>query len=432
MKVLVIGNGGREHALAWKIAQSPLVSKVFVAPGNAGTALESGLENINIKATDVSGLLNFAQQEQIDLTIVGPEAPLVIGVVDSFQKAGLKIFGPTKSASQLEGSKAFTKDFLARHNIPTAEYQNFTELEPALAYIREKGAPIVIKADGLAAGKGVIVAMTLEEAEAAVNDMLAGNAFGDAGHRVVIEEFLEGEEASFIVMVDGKNVEPMATSQDHKRVGDGDTGLNTGGMGAYSPAPVVTDEVFAKIMEQVIYPTVNGMAQEGNVYVGFLYAGLMIDKEGNPKVIEFNCRFGDPETQPIMMRLQSDLVKLCLAAVDGNLDTVKSKWDPRPALGVVMAAGGYPGEYNTQDEIIGLPTESSSDCKVFHAGTSFEKGQVFTKGGRVLCVTALGNTVLEAQQRAYQQVNNIRWHGCFYRHDIGYRAIEREKHSYKQ
>ncbi|MCT6867338.1 MAG: phosphoribosylamine--glycine ligase [Gilliamella apicola] len=432
MKVLVIGNGGREHALAWKIAQSPLVSKVFVAPGNAGTALESGLENINIKATDVSGLLNFAQQEQIDLTIVGPEAPLVIGVVDSFQKAGLKIFGPTKSASQLEGSKAFTKDFLARHNIPTAQYQNFTELEPALAYIREKGAPIVIKADGLAAGKGVIVAMTLEEAEAAVNDMLAGNAFGDAGHRVVIEEFLEGEEASFIVMVDGKNVEPMATSQDHKRVGDGDTGLNTGGMGAYSPAPVVTDEVFAKIMEQVIYPTVNGMAQEGNVYVGFLYAGLMIDKEGNPKVIEFNCRFGDPETQPIMMRLQSDLVKLCLAAVDGNLDTVKSKWDPRPALGVVMAAGGYPGDYNTQDEIIGLPTESSSDCKVFHAGTSFEKGQVFTKGGRVLCVTALGNTVLEAQQRAYQQVNNIRWHGCFYRHDIGYRAIEREKHSYKQ
>ena len=432
MKVLVIGNGGREHALAWKIAQSPLVSKVFVAPGNAGTALESGLENINIKATDVSGLLNFAQQEQIDLTIVGPEAPLVIGVVDSFQKAGLKIFGPTKSASQLEGSKAFTKDFLARHNIPTAEYQNFTELEPALAYIREKGAPIVIKADGLAAGKGVIVAMTLEEAEAAVNDMLAGNAFGDAGHRVVIEEFLEGEEASFIVMVDGKNVEPMATSQDHKRVGDGDTGLNTGGMGAYSPAPVVTDEVFAKIMDQVIYPTVNGMAQEGNVYVGFLYAGLMIDKEGNPKVIEFNCRFGDPETQPIMMRLQSDLVKLCLAAVDGNLDTVKSKWDPRPALGVVMAAGGYPGDYNMQDEIIGLPTESSSDCKVFHAGTSFEKGQVFTKGGRVLCVTALGNTVLEAQQRAYQQVNNIRWHGCFYRHDIGYRAIEREKHSYKQ
>ena len=432
MKVLVIGNGGREHALAWKIAQSPLVSKVFVAPGNAGTALESGLENINIKATDVSGLLNFAQQEQIDLTIVGPEAPLVIGVVDSFQKAGLKIFGPTKSASQLEGSKAFTKDFLARHNIPTAEYQNFTELEAALAYIREKGAPIVIKADGLAAGKGVIVAMTLEEAEAAVNDMLAGNAFGDAGHRVVIEEFLEGEEASFIVMVDGKNVEPMATSQDHKRVGDGDTGLNTGGMGAYSPAPVVTDEVFAKIMDQVIYPTINGMAQEGNVYVGFLYAGLMIDKEGNPKVIEFNCRFGDPETQPIMMRLQSDLVKLCLAAVDGNLDTVKSKWDPRPALGVVMAAGGYPGDYNTQDEIIGLPTESSSDCKVFHAGTSFEKGQVFTKGGRVLCVTALGNTVLEAQQRAYQQVNNIRWHGCFYRHDIGYRAIEREKHSHKQ
>ncbi|OCF95456.1 phosphoribosylamine--glycine ligase [Gilliamella sp. wkB308] len=427
MKVLVIGNGGREHALAWKAAQSPLVTKVFVAPGNAGTALEPNLENINIKANDISGLLNFAQQQQIDLTIVGPEVPLVLGVVDSFKKAGLNIFGPTKSAAQLEGSKAFTKDFLARHQIPTAEYQTFTEIDPAIAYIRDKGAPIVIKADGLAAGKGVIVAMTLEEAENAVRDMLAGNAFGDAGHRVVIEEFLTGEEASFIVMVDGKHVEPMATSQDHKRVGDGDTGLNTGGMGAYSPAPVVTDDVFTKVMEQIIYPTVNGMAQEGNVYVGFLYAGLMIDKQGNPKVIEFNCRFGDPETQPIMMRMQSDLIELCLAAINGQLSTVKSNWDRRPALGVVMAAGGYPGEYNTQDTIMGLPTESTSNCKVFHAGTSFEKGHVLTNGGRVLCVTALGDSVMDAQQRAYQQVDKIHWHGCFYRHDIGYRAIEREK-----
>ena len=429
MKVLVIGNGGREHALAWKAAQSPLVTKVFVAPGNAGTALETNLENINIKATDIAGLLNFAQEQQIDLTIVGPEAPLVIGIVDSFQKAGLKIFGPSKAAAQLEGSKAFTKDFLARHNIPTAEYQNFTEIEPAIAYIRQKGAPIVIKADGLAAGKGVIVAMTLKEAEDAVHDMLAGNAFGDAGHRVVIEEFLDGEEASFIVMVDGKHIEPMATSQDHKRVGDGDTGLNTGGMGAYSPAPVVTDDVFTKVMEQIIYPTVNGMAQEGNVYVGFLYAGLMIDKQGNPKVIEFNCRFGDPETQPIMMRMQSDLVELCLAAVEGKLNTVKSQWDPRPALGVVLAAGGYPGDYNTKDVILGLPAEIDQDCKVFHAGTSLENGQVYTNGGRVLCVTALGNTVSEAQQYAYEQLKNIYWHGCYYRHDIGYRAIEREKNS---
>ena len=429
MKVLVIGNGGREHALAWKAAQSPLVTKVFVAPGNAGTALETNLENINIKATDIAGLLNFAQEQQIDLTIVGPEAPLVIGIVDSFQKAGLKIFGPSKAAAQLEGSKAFTKDFLARHNIPTAEYQNFTEIEPAIAYIRQKGAPIVIKADGLAAGKGVIVAMTLKEAEDAVHDMLAGNAFGDAGHRVVIEEFLDGEEASFIVMVDGEHVEPMATSQDHKRVGDGDTGLNTGGMGAYSPAPVVTDDVFTKVMEQVIYPTVNGMAQEGNVYVGFLYAGLMIDKQGNPKVIEFNCRFGDPETQPIMMRMQSDLVELCLAAVEGKLNTVKSKWDPRPALGVVLAAGGYPGDYNTKDVILGLSSETNQNCKIFHAGTSLENGQVYTNGGRVLCVTALGNTVSDAQQYAYEQLKNIYWHGCYYRHDIGYRAIEREKNS---
>lgn len=320
MKVLIIGNGGREHALAWKVVQSPLVNKVFVAPGNAGTALEPNLENVDIKATDIEGLLAFAKKEKIGLTIVGPETPLVLGVVDKFRAAGLNIFGPTQAAAQLEGSKAFTKDFLARHHIPTAEYQNFTEIAPALAYLKQKGAPIVIKADGLAAGKGVIVAMTLQEAEEAVHDMLAGNAFGEAGHRVVIEEFLDGEEASFIVMVDGKNVEPMATSQDHKRVGDKDTGLNTGGMGAYSPAPVVTDVVFKRVMDQVIYPTVNGMAAEGNTYTGFLYAGLMIDKQGHPKVIEFNCRFGDPETQPIMMRLQSDLVKLCLAATEGKLN----------------------------------------------------------------------------------------------------------------
>ncbi|ELY4665282.1 phosphoribosylamine--glycine ligase [Cronobacter muytjensii] len=430
MKVLVIGNGGREHALAWKAVQSPLVETVYVAPGNAGTALEPALQNVAINPTDIPALLSFAQRENIDLTIVGPEAPLVIGVVDAFRAAGLKIFGPTKGAAQLEGSKAFTKDFLARHRIPTAEYQNFTETEPALAYIREKGAPIVIKADGLAAGKGVIVAMTLDEAEAAVHDMLAGNAFGDAGHRIVVEEFLDGEEASFIVMVDGKHVEPMATSQDHKRVGDGDTGLNTGGMGAYSPAPVVTDEVFQRTMERIIWPTVRGMAAEGNTYTGFLYAGLMIDKQGNPKVIEFNCRFGDPETQPIMMRLQSDLVALCLAACDGKLDTVKSQWDSRPSLGVVMAAGGYPGDYRTGDVIHGLPIEeiASGDGKVFHAGTTLRDDErVVTSGGRVLCVTALGDTVADAQARAYRLAEDIHWDDCFCRKDIGYRAIAREQ-----
>ncbi len=426
MKILIIGSGGREHALGWKVAQSPLVSQIFVAPGNAGTALETKLQNIDIAVTDIKGLVTFAKQQAIDLTIVGPEAPLVIGVVDAFRQEGLAIFGPTQAAAQLEGSKAFTKDFLARHKIPTAEYQNFTEIEPAIAYLREKGAPIVIKADGLAAGKGVIVAMTLKEAEDAVRDMLAGNIFGEAGHRVVIEEFLDGEEASFIVMVDGKNVEPMATSQDHKRVGDHDTGLNTGGMGAYSPAPVVTSAIFNRVMEQIIYPTVKGMASEGNTYTGFLYAGLMIDQQGNPKVIEFNCRFGDPETQPIMMRLQSDLVELCLAAVNGKLDSIQSKWDPRPALGVVMAANGYPGKYTTHDEIHGLPLNSTPDSKVFHAGTVLENGKVYTHGGRVLCVTALGNSVLQAQQCAYALLKPIHWHGCFYRHDIGYRAIERE------
>ena len=428
MKVLVIGNGGREHALAWKAVQSPLVETVFVAPGNAGTALEPALQNVNIDVTDIPALLNFAQSENIDLTIVGPEAPLVIGVVDAFREAGLTIFGPTKGAAQLEGSKAFSKNFLARHGIPTAEYQNFTEVEPALAYLREKGAPIVIKADGLAAGKGVIVAMTLEEAEAAVQDMLAGNAFGDAGHRIVIEEFLDGEEASFIVMVDGENVLPMATSQDHKRVGDGDSGLNTGGMGAYSPAPVVTDEVHQRTMDRIIWPTVRGMAAEGNTYTGFLYAGLMIDKQGNPKVIEFNCRFGDPETQPIMLRMQSDLVALCLAACEGKLDEQSSRWDQRASLGVVMAAGGYPGSYRTGDEIHGLPLEEVADGKVFLAGTTLSDDErVLTSGGRVLCVTALGNTVAEAQQRAYAIMKDIHWEGSFSRSDIGYRAIARER-----
>lgn len=426
MKILVIGNGGREHALAWKAAQSPLAETVFVAPGNAGTALEPALQNVAISATDVPALLAFAQKENIDLTIVGPEAPLVIGVVDAFRAAGLKIFGPTQAAAQLEGSKAFTKDFLARQQIPTAEYQNFTEVEPALAYLREKGAPIVIKADGLAAGKGVIVAMELAEAEAAVQDMLAGNAFGDAGHRIVIEEFLDGEEASFIVMVDGDNVLPMATSQDHKRVGDGDTGPNTGGMGAYSPAPVVTDEIHQRVMDQIIWPTVNGMKAEGNTYTGFLYAGLMIDTAGQPKVIEFNCRFGDPETQPIMLRLQSDLVELCLAAVDGKLDQQTSQWDPRPSLGVVLAAGGYPADYNTGDQIHGLPLEEVPDGKVFHAGTTMKDDVVVTNGGRVLCVTALGEDVAAAQKNAYALAEHISWRGSFCRKDIGYRAINRK------
>ncbi|WKX26317.1 phosphoribosylamine--glycine ligase [Tatumella ptyseos] len=426
MNILIIGNGGREHALAWKAAQSPLATKVFVAPGNAGTALEPTLENVAIEVTDIPGLLAFAQRENIGLTIVGPEAPLVRGVVDAFQREGLTIFGPTQAAAQLEGSKSFTKDFLERHQIPTADYQNFTEIEPALAYLREKCAPIVIKADGLAAGKGVIVAMTLEEAEAAVKDMLAGNAFGDAGHRIVIEEFLEGEEASFIVMVDGEHVLPMATSQDHKRVGDGDTGPNTGGMGAYSPAPVVTDDIHQRVMEQVIWPTVKGMAQEGNRYTGFLYAGLMIDAAGQPKVIEFNCRFGDPETQPIMMRLQSDLVELCLAGSTGRLDHVDSLWDERAALGVVIAAGGYPDTYRKGDVIKGLPQSDNTDAKVFHAGTVLAGEDVTTAGGRVLCATALGDTIAQAQQQAYQLTRQISWEGSFYRHDIGHRAINRK------
>lgn len=427
MQVLIIGSGGREHALAWKVAQNPQVDTIYVAPGNAGTALEHKVQNVNIGITDIPALVAFAQDKAIELTIVGPEAPLVIGVVDAFRAAGLPIFGPTQSAAQLEGSKAFTKDFLARHNIPTAAYANFTEIEPALAYVRKKGAPIVVKADGLAAGKGVIVAMTLQEAEDAIQDMLAGNAFGSAGSRVVVEEFLDGEEASFIVMVDGENVLPMATSQDHKRVGDADTGPNTGGMGAYSPAPVVTQDVHDRVMREVIYPTVRGMAAEGNTYTGFLYAGLMIDSTGAPKVIEYNCRFGDPETQPIMMRLQSDLVELCQAAIAGKLDQVESKWDPRASIGVVLAAGGYPGDYTKGEVISGLPTQESAGQKVFHAGTETQGDQVVTNGGRVLCATALGNTVLEAQQRAYQLADQIHWNGMFCRRDIGYRAIAREQ-----
>ena len=427
MKVLVIGNGGREHALAWKAAQSPLAEKIYVAPGNPGTAREAKVENVAISATDVPALVAFAQKEQIGLTIVGPEAPLVIGVVDAFRAAGLTIFGPTQAAAQLEGSKAFTKDFLARQQIPTAEYQNFTDVEPALAYLREKGAPIVVKADGLAAGKGVIVAMTLQEAEDAVRDMLSGNAFGDAGSRVVIEEFLDGEEASFIVMVDGKNVLPMATSQDHKRVGDGDTGPNTGGMGAYSPAPVVTPEIHQRVMERIIMPTVRGMAAEGNVYTGFLYAGLMIDAAGNPKVIEFNCRFGDPETQPIMLRMQSDLVELCLAGCAGELDQKEARYDSRAAVGVVLAAANYPGEPQKGDVISGLDAGNNIDVKLFQAGTTEQNGQVVTNGGRVLCATALGHTVLEAQQQAYQLAKQVSWNGMFYRSDIGYRAIAREQ-----
>jgi phosphoribosylamine--glycine ligase len=425
MKILVIGGGGREHALAWKAAQSKDVDIVYVAPGNAGTAHEPKLENVAIDAEDISTLSTFAKAKQIDLTIVGPEAPLVLGVVDAFQAAGLRCFGPTQGAAQLEGSKAFTKDFLARHHIPTAAYGNFTDMDEAIAYIQQQGAPIVVKADGLAAGKGVILAQTEAEAIAAVRDMLAGNVFGEAGHRVVIEEFLRGEEASFIVMVDGKHILPMATSQDHKARDDGDSGPNTGGMGAYSPAPVVTPEIHDRVMREVIEPTVRGMAAESYPYTGFLYAGLMIAADGTPKVLEYNCRFGDPETQPIMMRLKSDLVSLCNTALDGTLDTISTEWDPRPSLGVVLAAGGYPGSYNKGDIITGLPVETP-DSKVFHAGTTEKDGHIVTNGGRVLCAVALGDTVAEAQKQAYQLVDQIHWKGMYCRRDIGYRAIARE------
>jgi len=426
MKVLIIGGGGREHALAWKVAQSPKVTKVLVAPGNAGTALEAKCENVSIPAEDVEGLLAFAQAREINLTVVGPETPLALGVVDRFRAAGLRCFGPTKAAAQLEGSKAFAKDFLARHKIPTATYGNFTDVGLAEAFIEKMGAPIVVKADGLAAGKGVIIAQTPAEAVAAVRDMLGGNAFGEAGRRVVVEEFLEGEEASFIVMVDGVHILPLATSQDHKRVGDGDTGPNTGGMGAYSPAPVVTSAIHARVLREVIEPTVRGMAAEGHPYTGFLYAGLMIAPDGGVKVLEYNCRFGDPETQPVMLRLQSDLVELIEAALAGELDRVEARWDKRAALGVVMAAGGYPGTYSKGDVISHLPPEAP-DCKVFYAGTTLKDGRVVTSGGRVLCVTALGDTVGAAQKRAYNVVKQIRWNGAQYRSDIGYRAIAREK-----
>lgn len=428
MQVLVIGSGGREHALAWKLAQSPQVTKVFVAPGNAGTALERNIENLAINVNDFAALSHFAKQNLIDLTVIGPEAPLVDGIVDHFSAQGLRCFGPSAKAAQLEGSKSFTKDFLARHNIPTGAYQTFTDQAAALNYVRQQGAPIVIKADGLAAGKGVIVAMTLAEAEAAIEDMLAGNAFGDAGHKVVIEEFLDGEEASFIVVTDGKHIIPMATSQDHKRVGEGDTGPNTGGMGAYSPAPVVTDAVHQRIMREVIEPTVIGMAAEGNSYSGFLYAGLMIAKDGSPRVIEYNCRFGDPETQPIMLRMQSDLNALCIATVDKQLAEQTVSWSDDVALGVVLAAAGYPGNYPKGDVIEGITAVDDDNCKVFHAGTATtETESIVTNGGRVLCVTALGKNIAEAQQRAYQNAAKISWPGVQLRSDIGYRAIAREQ-----
>jgi phosphoribosylamine--glycine ligase len=427
MKILVVGSGGREHALAWKAAQSPLVRKTFVAPGNAGTALEKNIENVDIGAEDIPALLDFARSEQIDLTIVGPEAALVKGIVDEFTANGLKIFGPRKAAAQLEGSKAFTKDFLARHNIPTAFYGNFTEIKPAVAYIEEHGAPIVIKADGLAAGKGVILAQTNDEAIAAVKDMLAGNKFGDAGARVVIEEFLYGEEASFICMVDGDHILPMASSQDHKARDDGDRGPNTGGMGAYSPAPVVTPEMHDRIMQMVVEPTVKGMRDEGNTFTGFLYAGVMINEQGIPKVLEYNVRFGDPETQPIMMRLKSDLVQHCLDAIDGRLDQAETVWDERTSVGVVLAAGGYPDSYHKGDIITGLENTESETTKVFHAGTAVKDGNIVTNGGRVLCAVALGNSVTQAQVRAYEVVKKIHWDNIYYRTDIGHRAIAREK-----
>jgi phosphoribosylamine---glycine ligase len=427
MKVLVIGSGGREHALAWKLAQSPRISEVLVAPGNAGTAREDKCRNVAIDAGDIAGLLALVEREGIAVTVVGPEGPLVTGVVDRFRSAGHRIFGPTAAAAQLEGSKAYAKDFLARHGIPTAHYAVHDDIDAALEYVRAKGAPIVVKADGLAAGKGVIVAMTLAEAEAAITDMLAGNAFGAAGSRVVIEEFLDGEEASFISIVDGRTALPMATSQDHKRVGDGDTGPNTGGMGAYSPAPVVTPEIHMRVMHEVVNPTVQGMLADGVPFTGFLYAGLMIDKAGAPKVIEFNVRFGDPETQPVMMRLQSDLLDLVEAAIDARLHRVEAQWDPRPSLGVVMAAENYPGTPRLGDVINTWDAPDVDDTKVFHAGTRLEGEHVVTSGGRVLCVCALGESVADAQRRAYAELSGISWHGEFHRHDIGWRAIERER-----
>lgn len=424
MKLLVIGSGGREHALAWKLAQTSGVQKIYVAPGNAGTAREPELENLPI--TDPQALADFAVKEGIHLTLVGPEAPLAAGVVNLFRARGLKIFGPTKEAAQLESSKDFAKRFMARHQIPTAAFETFSDTAAAHAYVDGRGAPIVIKADGLAAGKGVVVAMSLEEAHAAIDDMLSGNKLGDAGARVVIEDFLDGEEASFIVMVDGKNVLPLASSQDHKRIGEGDTGPNTGGMGAYSPAPVVTPQVHAKVMREIILPTVRGMEADGIPFTGFLYAGLMIGKDGSVKTLEFNCRMGDPETQPIMMRLKSDFLKLLEHGVSGTLDQIETEWDRRIALGVVLAAANYPETPKKGDVIVGLPAQGNSfgeDVHVFHAGTALQGDQAVTAGGRVLCVTALGDSVKLAQKRAYEVVNQIRFEGMQYRRDIGYRAI---------
>lgn len=426
MKVLIIGGGGREHALAWKAAQSPQVEQVFVAPGNPGTAQELHVANVSIAVDNIDALVQFARENQIGLTIVGPEIPLVLGLVDAFNAAGLACFGPVRQAARLEGSKSFSKDFLARHHIPTAAYGTFTDTADAIAYIQAVGAPIVVKADGLAAGKGVVVASTEAEAIATATEMLAGGAFGAAGRKIVIEEFLPGEEASFIVMADGKHILPLATSQDHKARDDGDQGPNTGGMGAYSPAPVVTAEIHARVMREVIEPTIRGMAAEGSPYIGFLYAGLMILPDGTPKVLEFNCRFGDPETQPIMMRLKSDLVGLCLAALDKNLHHVTAQWDERSALGVVMAAGGYPETFRKGDVISGLPMNAIPDVKVFHSGTALQDGDLVTSGGRVLCVTALGDNVSAAQAHAYEAVEHIHWQDAFYRTDIGHRAIARE------
>lgn len=425
MKILVIGTGGREHALAWKIAQSPRVSEVFVAPGNAGTALEPKCTNIPVKAADIEGLLAFVRDNDVALTVVGPEVPLVAGIVDRFNAKNFKIFGPTAAAAQLEGSKAFAKQFLERHSIPTAHYAVHTDLDDAIAYVESRGVPIVIKADGLAAGKGVVIPQTLDEARETLRDMLSGNSFGAAGSRVVIEEFLEGEEASFIVMSDGKFALAMATSQDHKRVGDGDTGPNTGGMGAYSPAPVVTPEVHERVMREIINPTLQGMASDGVPFTGFLYAGLMIDSSGAPKVIEYNVRFGDPETQPVLMRLQSDLVDLIEAALNGQLSLAQADWDGRASLGVVMASKPYPESPISGDVISGLSTEVEG-TKVFHAGTALdENGEVVSAGGRVLCVVGLGDTIEEAQKSAYARVATISWDHEFHRNDIGWRAISR-------
>jgi phosphoribosylamine---glycine ligase len=425
MKILIVGGGGREHALAWKAAQSEKVDTVFVAPGNPGSEGEDKVSNVDISADDIDALKFFAEKEKIDLTIIGPESTLVDGIVDAFKEAGLACFGPSKDAAILEGSKSFSKDFLQRHNIPSAEYQTFTDIDAAKAYVKEKGAPIVVKADGLAAGKGVIIALSEDQANVAIDDMLAGNKFGEAGHRVVIEEFMQGEEASFIVMSDGKNILPLASSQDHKARDDGDQGPNTGGMGAYSPAPLVTQLMHDRIMDEVIEPTVRGMAEEGREYIGFLYAGVMVTADGIPKVLEFNCRFGDPETQPIMMRLKSDLIELCQAAINGKLNEVEAEWDERAALGVVMASRGYPESPSKGDVISGLDSDFQEGTKVFHAGTAQLDDNIVTAGGRVLCVTALGDTVLQAQKSAYQVVEKINCDGMFYRKDIGHRAINR-------